>query len=460
MAKLKLKFPKLKLAFVIGPIAAVVAIVIIAVSLRVCIIKIGVDQVGVKTVVWGVKRGIVKQDYGPGWHRNVPGTVEWEVYDSTVQTIEMSEVKSGTKGHDERDVLKVRTKDDYDVSVDLIVKYRIRKSEAWALRRDIGTTERYKQIVENEARDIARSVFGKMGELDLYNPYEKRKRAFEGKELHNLRLKKRHVEIIDWLILDIRFDPGLDRKIKSIKVAELDEILNVSKGMAAEQRGTTQTIDAETEAVSLEIEGNKGAKLVIMEAQTKNKIIEIMAKADQYMVEKKAEGDKFKAQRSASGSYLLAKAKADGERLRRKSMTGLGGNMIVAIEAAKNMNLGDVVVSTQDIDLLDVNEMVSKFGAKEEMELKAILEKIEDEVDTGKLNQTFDNYEFNLDDNLKIDDYELPEYKIKGENKPYENIQNPHTRQKDENKETDETMLEHEQVKSKADNRGKVEWSP
>ena len=357
-----LKFPKLKLAFIVIPIAAVVSIIIIAVSLRVCIIKVGVDQVGVKTVVWGIKRGIVKRDFRAGWHRNVPGTVQWEIYDSTVQTLEMTQEHAGTFGHDERDPLKVRTRDDYDVSADLIIKYRVKPSEAWMLRRDIGSTERYKQIVENEARDIARSVFGKMGELDLYNPYEKRKRALEGRKMHNKRLKSRHVQVIDWLILDIRFDPGLDRKIKSIKLAELEEILNISKGKAANQRGITQTIDAETEAVAMEIAGDKKGKITVMEARTDNKIIEIMAKANQYMVEKVAGGDRYKAEKIASGTYLIAKAEADGEKLRREAMTGPGGNMIVAMEAAKNMNMKNLVLSTQDIDFLDINQMIARFG--------------------------------------------------------------------------------------------------
>lgn len=479
MAGLKLKFPKLKLAFIVIPITIVVIIVVIAVSLRVCIIKIGIAQVGVKTVVWGVKRGIVKRDFGAGWHRNVPGTVQWEIYDSTVQTLEMSEEHAGIKGHEERDVLKVRTKDDYDVSVDLIIKYRIKYGEAWALRRDIGSTERYKQIVENEARDIARSVFGKMGELDLYNPIEKRKRALEGKKLHHKRLKNRHVEIIDWLILDIRFDPGLDRKIKSIKVAELDEILNISKGKAANQRGITQTIDAETEAVALEIEGDKKAKLVVMEAKTKNNIITIIAKADQYMVEKKAQGDKYKAEKSASGSYLIAKANADGERLRRKAMAGLGGNMIVAIEAAKNMNLADIVVSTMEIDLLDIDSMVSKLGAEKEKELTALLEQLEKSVDEGDSHIEGIN-QFQLDKDYITDDYNFESGKTTdagSENKSEFDMErdyqganpefdmesdyqgaNPES-EPAKNKENSEDAIEREHDAVINSNKGKVEWN-
>jgi hypothetical protein len=43
-------------------------------------------------------------------------------------------------------------------------------------------------------------------------------------------------------------------------------------------------------------------------------------------------------------------------------MTGAGGNLIVALEAARNINLDDVVVSTQVVDLLDIEKMIEKFG--------------------------------------------------------------------------------------------------
>ncbi len=76
----------------------------------------------------------------------------------------------------------------------------------------------------------------------------------------------------------------------------------------------------------------------------------------------------------AAGGLLVDRAKAEGERLRRVSMTGLGGDLIVALEAARNINLDDVVVSTQDMDLLDVDEMIIKLGAGVKRDLPIIME--------------------------------------------------------------------------------------
>ncbi|MBW7898420.1 SPFH domain / Band 7 family protein [Candidatus Brocadiaceae bacterium B188] len=343
------------------PIGIFVFIVLFIIGIKFFVIKVGVDQVGVRTIIWGVKRGLAQKDYGPGWHRAISSVDQWDLYDSTVQTLELSKQVSHL-GHDERQEVAIRTADDYDVSADIIVKYQIKKGQAWNLRQDIGVGERYKIIVENEIRDIARSVLGKMTERDLYNPNEKRKRAEEFKVELTSRLYSQHVDIIDVLILEMRFDPQLERKIKNIKLAELDNVLNKSKALAAEQRGITQTIDADTEAVAQKIAGDKERSITVLDAETTKKTIELLAEADKYLIQKKAEGDLYKDQRKAAGNLLIKKAQAEGEKLRREAISGIGGDIIVALEAARNMNLADLNISSLDINLLDVDDMATRFG--------------------------------------------------------------------------------------------------
>lgn len=343
------------------PIGIFIVVTLFVVGIKFFVIKVGVDQVGVRTLIWGVTRGIVHKDYGPGWHRAVSGIDQWDLYDGTVQTLELAKEPSHL-GHDERKEAAIRTADDYDVSVDMIVKYQIKKGEAWNLRQDIGVGERYKIIVENEARDIARSVFGRMVERDLYNPNEKRKRAEECKIYLTERLLLRHVSVIDVLILEMRFDPQLERKIKNIKLAELDNVLNKSKTLAAEQRGITQTIDADTEALAQKITGDKERAITVLDAETTKRTIELLAEADKYLVQKKAEGDLYKQQRKAEGTLMIKQSQAEGERLRREALVGMGGDIIIAMEAARNINLADVNISSLDLNLLDVDDMATRLG--------------------------------------------------------------------------------------------------
>ncbi|TLD41365.1 MAG: B-cell receptor associated protein-related protein [Candidatus Jettenia ecosi] len=343
------------------PIGILVFIAIFVIGVKFFVIKVGVDQVGVRTIIWGVKRGIVQRDYGPGWHRAITAIDQWDLYDSTVQTLELAKEPSRI-GHDERKEAAIRTADDYDVSVDMVVKYQIKEGEAWKLRQDLGTGERYKVIVENETRDVARSIFGRMVERDLYNPDEKRKRAEECKIQLMERLSSRHVNIIDVLILEMRFDPQLERKIKNIKLAELDNVLNKSKALAAEERGITQTIEADTEALAQKIVGDKERAITVLDAETTKTTIELLAEADKYLVQKKAEADLYKQQRIADGTLLIKKSQAEGEGLRREALSGLGGDIIIAMEAARNMNLADVNISSLDLNLLDVDDMATRLG--------------------------------------------------------------------------------------------------
>lgn len=344
------------------PIGIVAFITACVVGVKFFVIKVGVDQVGVRTIIWGVKRGLVHKDYGPGWHRAIAGIDQWDLYDSTVQTLELAKEPSRLGGRDERKDVAIRTADDYDVSADIIVKYQIKKGRAWRLRQDIGVGERYKIIVENETRDIARSVLGKMVERNLYNPEEKRKRQAEFKIQLKERLDPRHVDIIDVLILELRFDPQLERKIKNIKLAELDNVLNISKALAAEQRGITQTIDADTEAIAQKIIGDKERAITVLDAETTKKTIELLAEADKYLIQRKAEGDLYRKQRRAEGNLLIKQAQAEGERLRREAISGMGGDIIIALEAARNVNLADLNISSLDINLLDVDDMATRLG--------------------------------------------------------------------------------------------------
>ncbi len=350
------------LARYIVPLSIGIAIIVIVIGVKFLIIRIDIDKIGVKTSVWGVKRGVVQRDYEPGWHRYIRRIENWDVYDSTVQTMNFTREARTPEGKIESRELPIRTVDDYNVTVDIIIKFQIQRGKAHKIREEIGPGDRYKGFIASDIREVSRNVLGKMTEKDLYNPDQKRKRAAEAKQLLAVAFENRHINIIDFLILDMRFDPQLERKIKNVKLAELDQVLNISKERAVNQRGITQTIDATTEALAEKIQSNKDGKIVSLNAEMVTKVTEILADANKFLIEKKAEGNLYKEERRAAGVLLIARAKAEGERLRRKAMTGTGGDLIVALEAARNINLNDVVVSTQDIDLLDIDKMIDKLG--------------------------------------------------------------------------------------------------
>ena len=106
------------------PLSILIAIIVIVIGVKYMIIRIGIDQIGVKTAVWGVKRGVVQKDYKPGWHRYIRRIENWDVYDATVQTLNFTREARTPDGKIESRELPIRTVDDYNVTVDIIIKFQ------------------------------------------------------------------------------------------------------------------------------------------------------------------------------------------------------------------------------------------------------------------------------------------------------------------------------------------------
>jgi hypothetical protein len=121
-------------------------------------------------------------------------------------------------------------------------------------------------------------------------------------------------------------------------------------------------IEANTERKLAVIEQEKEAEIVKMKAQAEREIAKIQADAERYATEEQADADLVAAQREAAGELLVKKAEAEGERLRNLAMVGIGGDVIVALEAARSLELSDLAVSTLEVDLLDIDGMATKLG--------------------------------------------------------------------------------------------------
>jgi len=334
--------------------------------IRVVTVDIPVGKVGVRIQQYGVlgKKGVVKRDFGPGWHRDLGPIDNWELFDSTVQTLEMT--RDPSRGSVQgRDDVRVQSADGYSVSVDVTVKYRIQPDKAYELYQLMGRGTKYQEIVRNEAQQACIALFGEMRTEDFYNPTERRKRAAGVQERLTASLEDNFVQVIDVLIRNVAFDPQYEKKIQQKKLSDQEVELNKSKGRAAQMKGKTEVIEAETKKLTEIIKQEKAAALVRMQAETDREIAKIRADYERYATEKGADADLKAAQNDAKGQLLVKQSEAKGEKLRNDAMRGVGGSTIVALEAARNLNLSDVTISTIDVDLLDIDKMATKLGVPE-----------------------------------------------------------------------------------------------
>ena len=164
------------------------------------------------------------------------------------------------------------------------------------------------------------------------------------------------------LMRDVQFDPEYESKIRRKKLADQEVEVNKSMAKAAHKRGLTQVVETETTKLVKIITQEKVAELIRMKARNDRAIVKITADYERYATRKKADADLEAAKMDAKGDLLLKQAEAEGERLRNDAMRGVGGSIIVALEAARNLNFADVTISTLNIDLLDLDAMATKLG--------------------------------------------------------------------------------------------------
>jgi regulator of protease activity HflC (stomatin/prohibitin superfamily) len=328
-------------------------------------IDIPIGQVGVRIQQYAIfgKQGLVAKDYEPGWHLDRGPIDKWLLFDSTVQTLEMTRDPyfGSERGVDD---IKVQSADGYAISLDVTVKYQIIEGQAHQLYQQIGAGTKYKVIVRNEAQKACMGAFGQMKTEDFYNPAERRATAAQVHQALNDAMQPKGLKVIDVLIRSVQFDPEYENKIRRKKLADQEVELNKSMGKAEEMSGKTQVIEAETKKLVNIVVKEKEAALIRMQAEADLQIATIKAMYDRYTKEKQADADLISAQKRAEGTLKVKQAEAEGERMRNEALQGAGGDTLVALEAARNLKVNDVDVSTLNVDFLDVDEMVKKLGAK------------------------------------------------------------------------------------------------
>ncbi|MGJ8653239.1 MAG: SPFH domain-containing protein [Opitutaceae bacterium] len=365
-------------------ILIILAVAGIFIAANFLFMRVELGQTGVRTQQYGFlgNKGVVQEDFGPGWHRNLPLLDTWKVFDATVQTTEFTtdaeraETKAiysklsflsrqyldstpvGGPGQ-----VELKSKDGYTVRLDVTVKYRISQGKVHKLYQELGSEARYKGIVRDQVQKTIRDVFGTMLTEQFYDPDVRRLKTTEATTQLDRDLTSNSIELIDILIRDIAFDPSYERKILDKKLADQDVELNKSRALAEEKKGETNRIGAETEAKVRVIGQELISTQVTMKAETDKEIAQINADARLTAAKLTADVDLYKAELEAKGTLLEREAGAEGESLKAKALNTPGGENLVAFELVEQLHIGEITVSTQTNDFLDVESVLEKVGA-------------------------------------------------------------------------------------------------
>lgn len=338
----------------------VIGFAALALALFSLTIKIKPGETGVVNAEW--TSGFVEHDFGPGYHWDIGPFHTWTVFDTTVQTLNLNRDTEHAAHGEVEGPLIVKSGDGATVTTDVTIKYQIAKDCVWKIFKQFGAGERFKLTVKNEASQIMRVALGSLRTEDFYDPIVRERVAHEMEGQLRKQLELINVKLVGILIRDLSFDAEFERRIKDKVLAQQDVELNIALTRAADYRGRTKKIEADTEAKVQIITQERDKTIVEMRAKTAKEVEITRAQYLRDVAQIKSDADLYVAQKEAEATRLLKEAEAEGQKLRREALVGASGDLMVALEMARNVNFGTMVVSTQQIDPLDLQALLRRFG--------------------------------------------------------------------------------------------------
>jgi hypothetical protein len=246
------------------------------------------------------------------------------------------------------------------------VFFRIADNAAHRVLQDSGSGERCRSVVLNLSQDATRQVFGSLRTEEFYN--EQRREAVRQQAITELRdsLSKRGIELVDLLVDSIEFDPNYESLIKEKKIADQRVELEKAKARSAEQRGKVNRIKVDTAAMLLKLERETDAQIATLDLENKALQASLKAEANKYATERNADGELYASEKRAEGARLVGQAEAEGTQRMNQALDGDGSRNLVALEAVRGMNLGEITFPSVGYEWFNPFDMAVRVGAGDE----------------------------------------------------------------------------------------------
>ena len=325
--------------------------------------RIKPDEIGVLTQNIGGGEGIVKQDFIPGYHRNLWPFHTWHRFPSTVQLIRFGKDSAGDPLTMGGEPLQITSTDGDHVVMTADVLYRIKEGEAHRILQEIGADQRYREFVRGLAQDATRVLFGKLHTEAFYTEESRETVRREAVTLLTNRLKERGIELIDLLVEGVEFDQNYENLIKLKKLADQRVELERARSKAAGERGKVSKIVAESAVKIAKMEREAEIEIARRNTELSLQIGGLKAEAEKYSVSIIADAGLVKSQSEAEGQKLLKQAEADGTRRMNDALAGDGGHNYIALEAAKKINISEVAFPSSGFDWFNPAEIAERLGA-------------------------------------------------------------------------------------------------
>jgi len=328
-------------------------VVLLAIGVRYSFVRVGPDEVGIRADNVG-ERGIVARDFGPGLHVGLPFFQTWTILPARVRKVEMTRnpLQRSALG---KEALIVQSSDGDRVMLNLNLMFRIHPGDAHRLLQDSGSNDGHVNVILNLASDRLRAIFGTLKTEEFYDSDKRHAKSREALLALQKALAPRFIDVVDLLIQDFEFEPKYEEKIKEKKLADQRAELAKSEATANQEKAHVTEIGIETD---------KQKKVTA--ANAKKDADAKRAEAGKVASITKASADLYRSEQIAKGNFAKAHADAQVKAAKTEAMGAGGGSNYIALEAANNLNIGQIVLPTTPSQVwFDVAEMAKKLGAKQ-----------------------------------------------------------------------------------------------
>ncbi len=314
--------------------------------------------VGVRQQNWGA--GIEARDYATGIYFGVRGLVSWHLLDKRTHVAHFTKAKVSPL---DADPLEIRTKDNNSIRIELSVTYRIRRGEAHRLV-ERGWEFSYRNHAHSIVKNELRKELATLSSEDWFDPQTKIEKMASIRPRLRSAFADVHLDCLNVQIHGVAYPPSYQKKLQETQIqyqkAKLFEISRAVEGEEAlveTYREATASLVATRRA---ELENELQAERM----QSRLEVQRIETRARRYQSDSIAGADAEYELLVSAGQLAFDRAKADGEKARLDAMSGVGGRLLLARDAAQGLNLKSVTLDSsqsQVVELLDLDRLVDRL---------------------------------------------------------------------------------------------------
>jgi regulator of protease activity HflC (stomatin/prohibitin superfamily) len=310
----------------------------------------GPTEVGVRTIKWSLfsKSGVEERVYEPGGIYFFPAIINgWNTFDTRLENLQMTfDPRRASQGS--REDLLFKTIDGNDLSLDVIISYRIEPAKApHILRRVAIDDETLKdKVIRTVARSRPRDIFGELKTEEFYVSDRRDEKAERAKTVLNEMMNPYGIVVERVSTKDYRFNPAYQKAIEDKKVADQLVEKNKSATNAAEEEYLRKLEEARGE------------------------VNEMVAEADGRFRQAQIESDAYFEQQKRLAEAIQAEgiAEARGITEMNKALSGSGGEVMVKLKLAEALAGKRIVLLPSggafDLKTTDMNRLLELYGLR------------------------------------------------------------------------------------------------